>query len=137
MHRLIYLSSASQFLNKEELNSLLTKSRIKNSINNVTGILIYIDGDIIQVLEGEKEVIHNLFNIIKLDERHRTIINVFDDAVETTMFENWSMGYSSDTILELRKKEPFNNFEFKDLKENKNNFVTIFLDSFIKTHRIY
>lgn len=105
--------------------------------HNITGILIYIDGDIIQVLEGEREAIHNLFEIIKLDCRHKTIISVFDDIIDDRMFENWSMGFSSDTITELRKKESFNNFDFTDLKENKNNVVTIFLDSFIKTHRIY
>ena len=136
MHRIIYFSSATNLLTDNELHLLLDKSRIKNSQNDISGILIHIDGDILQVLEGEKEKIQNLFELIKLDPRHRTIIKVFNNEVSSRMFENWSMGYSQETIEDIRKNNNFSSLSMSELKENKGNIVTVFLETFIKTHQI-
>lgn len=136
MHRIIYFSSATHFFNLEELDSLLLKSRMKNSANGITGLLIYIDGDFIQILEGKKETVQNLFNLIKLDKRHSTVISVFDQQVPGRMFENWAMGFSQETIENLRKNNSFSTLNLDELKESKGNNVTIFLETFIKSHRI-
>lgn len=136
MHRIIYFSSATHLLTDNELHLLLDKSPIKNSQNDISGILIHIDGDILQVLEGEKEKIQKLFELIKLDPRHRTIIKVFDNEVSRRMFENWSMGYSQETIEDIRKNNNFSSLSMSELKENKGNIVTVFLETFIKTHQI-
>jgi hypothetical protein len=136
MHRIIYFSSATHFFNLEELDSLLLKSRMKNAANGITGLLIYIDGDFIQILEGEKEKVQNLFNLIKLDKKHSTVISVFDQQVPGRMFENWAMGFSQQTIQSLRKNNSFSTLNLDELKESKGNNVTIFLETFIKSHRI-
>lgn len=136
MHRIIYFSSATHFFNLEELDSLLLKSRMKNAANGITGLLIYIDGDFIQILEGEKEKVQNLFNLIKLDKKHSTVISVFDQQVPGRMFENWAMGFSQQTIQNLRKNNSFSTLNLDELKESKGNNVTIFLETFIKSHRI-
>lgn len=136
MHRIIYFSSATHFFNLEELDSLLLKSRMKNSANGITGLLIYIDGDIIQILEGEKEKVQNLFNLIKLDKRHSTVISVFDQKVPKRMFENWAMGFSKQTIESLRKNSNFSTLNLDELRKSKGKNVTIFLDTFIKSHKI-
>ena len=136
MHRIIYFSSATHLLTDNELQLLLEKSRLKNSQNDITGVLIHIDGDVIQVLEGEKEKIQNLYELIKLDPRHSTIIKVFDNEVPSRMFENWSMGYSQETIEDIRKNNNFSSLSMSELKENKGNIVTVFLETFIKTHQI-
>lgn len=136
MHRIIYFSSATHFFNLEELDSLLLKSRIRNLANGITGLLIYIDGDFIQILEGEKEKVQNLFNLIKLDKRHSTVISVFNQKVPKRMFENWAMGFSKQTIESLRKNSNFSTLNLDELKESKGNNVTIFLDTFIKSHKI-
>ena len=136
MHRIIYFSSATHLLTDNELHLLLDKSRIKNSQNDISGILIHIDGDILQVLEGEKEKIQNLFELIKLDPKHSTIIKVFDNEVPTRMFENWSMGFSKETIENVRKNSNLCWLSIKELQENRGNIVTGFLETFIKTHKI-
>ena len=136
MHRIIYFSSATHLLTDNELQLLLEKSRLKNSQNDITGVLIHIDGDVIQVLEGEKEKIQNLYELIKLDPRHSTIIKVFDNEVPSRMFENWSMGFSQESIENVRKNNNFSSLSMSELKENKGNIVTVFLETFIKTHPI-
>ena len=45
MHKIIYYSTAVKKMSDGELNDLLTKSRIFNKSKNITGILLYLDGD--------------------------------------------------------------------------------------------
>lgn len=54
MHQLIYLSSAAVKFTEDELKGLLIKARKKNLARELTGMLLYIEGNFIQVLEGDK-----------------------------------------------------------------------------------
>ena len=76
MYRIIYLSSAIDSVDETELENLLVKSRENNKLNEISGILLHIDGDFIQVLEGHKEIVTNLYNKIATDKRHKGIITV-------------------------------------------------------------
>ena len=49
------MSSAIIKLSEEELNAILVQARQYNIAHSITGILLYIDGDFLQVLEGKKE----------------------------------------------------------------------------------
>ena len=82
MYTIIYLSSATKLLSDDELNYLLKSSKIRNKKYNITGLLLYIDGDFLQVIEGEKQDVLNLFELIKKDERNRSIICVFNENFE-------------------------------------------------------
>lgn len=95
LHRIIYLSRAAYNLSIDDLNLLWIKSISNNKIINITGILLYIDGDFLQILEGEKEAVQNLFELIKIDNRHKSIITVFNNAIEKIEFPNWSMAFST------------------------------------------
>ena len=94
MFRVIYLSSATRLLSNDELSFLLRNAKIKNRKNNITGLLLYIDGDFLQVIEGEKKDVLHLFELIKIDERNRSIITVFSDDVDKRQFPDWLMGFS-------------------------------------------
>ncbi len=71
MLRIIYLSSSVEYLNSEEIESLLSQSREKNIENDITGLLLYADGDFLQVIEGPKVAMLDLFESIKKDSRHK------------------------------------------------------------------
>lgn len=75
MYEMIYMSTASELLSEEEVNSLLIQARHFNYANYITGVLLYIEGDFLQVIEGEKETIDALFEKIKNDKRHHDIKN--------------------------------------------------------------
>ena len=66
MFHLVYASSALQPFTKPELQALLEQARQKNAKLGVTGMLLYKDGNFMQVLEGEKETVR------KLGDNHRT-----------------------------------------------------------------
>jgi hypothetical protein len=70
MFRLVYVSSAIAPFSQTELLDLLAKARAKNQRLDVTGMLLYKDGNFMQVLEGEETVVRELFACIERDPRH-------------------------------------------------------------------
>lgn len=93
MHRLIYCSTATHLLSKQELVDILAKAREKNSRLGVTGMLLYKDGNFMQVLEGEDAVIHELYETIRQDPRHHSATILLDDAAQERLFPAWTMGF--------------------------------------------
>ncbi len=64
---LVYISAASYPYMDEELKNILLKSRQNNEARKITGLLLYHDGSIIQVLEGEKEQVLSIYQTISHD----------------------------------------------------------------------
>lgn len=95
MYYLVYLSSASLLYTEDDLRNILTVSRKNNAQADITGMLLYHDGSIIQVLEGEKRKVVNLYNRIQLDTRHSGVIKLIDGENANRHFQNWSMGFKS------------------------------------------
>lgn len=136
MYRIIYLSSAVTKLSDEEISSLLIQSRKHNTEYNITGVLVYIEGDFIQVLEGKKETILFLFEKIKNDSRHKGIICVFNDSIKERQFKDWSMGFCSLEYQNLRSIVECSSFyRREDLFNNTDKVASIFLDTFTKSHK--
>ena len=73
--QLIYVSSAKKLLCEEELNDMLTQARKANKKHHITGLLLYQDGNFMQVIEGEAGKIEQLFTNISEDYRHSAITN--------------------------------------------------------------
>lgn len=93
MFQLIYLSSATKPFSKEELVALLNHSRANNTRNGITGMLLYKDGNIIQVLEGERAIVEQRFEKIRQDPRHKGVIVMESGEVPAREFGEWSMGF--------------------------------------------
>ena len=95
MYYLIYVSSASFPMSSDDLLFLLEQSREKNRRLGITGMLVYKDGCFIQMLEGDKQVVSELFETIKKDRRHKDVTKVITGDIQQRNFENWSMGFSN------------------------------------------
>ncbi len=54
---LVYVSSATLLFPGEDLRALLATSRKNNAELGVTGMLLYKDGNFIQILEGDEEAV--------------------------------------------------------------------------------
>ena len=59
----------------------------------ITGMLLYNDGNFMQVLEGEEEGVRDLFGKITRDPRHRGIITLLQEHQRERQFPEWSMGF--------------------------------------------
>jgi hypothetical protein len=105
MIQLIYYSSASYPYSKEDLLEILNKSRENNERENITGILLYKDGSIMQVLEGDAEDVERRYAIISRDPRHKDVILVGEAEISERQFGDWTMGFRdlADSQLESLK----------------------------------
>ncbi len=93
MYRLIYISSAMKPFTDGQLQELLEVSRRNNEIAGITGMLLYLSGNFIQVLEGEKMDVLALVLRIGHDPRHRGVLVLMQGHVAEREFPNWSMGF--------------------------------------------
>lgn len=93
MIQLVYVSSAIHPFSNAELVALLTKARTKNAALQVTGMLLYKDGNFIQAIEGEEATVRQLFARISADPRHRGTEVVIDEEIPERTFADWSMGF--------------------------------------------
>jgi len=93
MYYLIYLSTTKKPMNYDELSALLQQCRENNLKLGVTGMLLYQNETFMQMLEGEKQVVLDLYDEIKKDERHTGFHTVLEGDIGERNFEDWSMGF--------------------------------------------
>jgi len=93
MYHLIYMSSAVQPLYDDELAALLEQARRRNELDNITGALVYGDGRFMQIVEGEKSALDDLYNRLSQDKRHVGLVKLADKEIETRSFAEWSMAF--------------------------------------------
>ena len=93
IYYLIYLSSATILYTDDELNDILSVSRKNNEKREISGILLYHDGSILQVLEGDEEQVKEVYDIIAKDNRHNGLITMVSGYTTERNFPDWSMGF--------------------------------------------
>ena len=107
LYQLVYISAATQEFTQEDLKELLARSRRNNARVGVTGMLLFHEGSFIQVLEGECQVVEELFARIGRDPRHGGSRVLSRREIEAREFGEWSMGFRSATADELEGFTPF------------------------------
>ncbi len=101
MHYIIYVSAAMKPMDAAALESLLSLSRENNIAKGLTGMLIYRystdtnKGYFIQMLEGDELEVRALYDKIKRDKRHHTILTLGEGEIEERMFSEWAMGFKN------------------------------------------
>lgn len=90
--RLLYASRAVSGFNTDELNVILKRSRAHNLEHGVTGVLCYADGVFMQVLEGARGVVNELYKQIVTDSRHGDVVIVKYQEITERQFAGWAMG---------------------------------------------
>lgn len=77
----------------ERVVGAIIESSIRNNERfGVTGMLLYADGNIVQVLEGEHLDVDSIFDKIRIDSRHTNIFVLYEQKVSKRDFPLWSMG---------------------------------------------
>lgn len=70
MRQLIYVSSTKRDVPDATLNEILSVSRRNNEPAGITGMLMYLEGGFLQVLEGERAQVESTYQRICADKRH-------------------------------------------------------------------
>lgn len=99
---IVYVSAVTELLTTEkELIGLLPQWQINNHALGITGILLYFNGSILQVLEGSQEKVDNLYKVISEDPRHKHVIRLYRSPIEQRSFTEWSIGYKTLSDVDL------------------------------------
>lgn len=93
MFYLLYMSTAVKPMNYDDFSALLQQFRDSNNKNGITGMLLYQNGTFMQMLEGERQVVLDLYDKILKDDRHTGVHTVLAGDIEKRNFEDWSMGF--------------------------------------------
>ena len=90
--RLLYASRATQPITPAAHASILEQSRAHNPKLGITGVLCYSDDVFIQVLEGGRDEVCELYNTIVRDKRHQQVRLLSYEEITERQFGNWTMG---------------------------------------------
>ena len=113
MYELIYRSVAKDDLNADDIEKILETARNFNFQNEITGCLLFHNNEFIQILEGEKHKLLELYDSIKKDKRHRNVMLLAEAEKQERVFPNWSMAYhllSENDNINIDKLLFVNNF---------------------------
>jgi hypothetical protein len=110
MYQFVYVSREVMRFTDEQLQDLLKVSRRKNSACQVTGLLLYVSGNFIQLLEGAREDVLATRDRIAADTRHRGMNTLLDGPCEKRDFQDWSMGFEKVGGSEADKLPGYSDF---------------------------
>ncbi|MDX2203120.1 MAG: BLUF domain-containing protein [Hyphomicrobiaceae bacterium] len=90
--RCVYASRARKPVDAAVFEEILDQSRRNNPARGITGLLCFTRDLFVQVLEGGRDEVCELYNTIVRDERHQDVrILVFEEIPER-QFAGWTMG---------------------------------------------
>lgn len=92
--RLIYASEPSEALNPATVQNIVDRARINNMRLQLSGMLAFDSGHFLQVLEGPRAGLSELYGRIAADPRHRHIELLEVAPVHERRFSRWSMGFA-------------------------------------------
>lgn len=96
---LVYTSHSISDLNDEDVSEILRGAHEKNKELGITGVLVYYNGEFMQLIEGTTTAINLLFQSISHDARHYNIKLVSYLEISERHFDNWEMGFVNDELI--------------------------------------
>lgn len=93
MLQIIYRSESIRLLTDRELKDLLVQSRERNNQLGITGMLLCLEGNFKQVLEGDEKAVRQVYASIVKDKRHRNIQLMSEKIISQRHFPDWCMGF--------------------------------------------
>ncbi|MFD2726853.1 BLUF domain-containing protein [Hyunsoonleella rubra] len=130
-----YISDSYGSHSYEDLKMLYEKAKKNNQKNEITGVLIYNNGNFLQVLEGHPERVDATYSRIELDYRHQNIFKVININIEQRIFEDYNFGFT--IIDDFKEFSELNQYlEWLKNAENKvaNKVITV-VENFIGSMR--
>ncbi|HZE91847.1 MAG TPA: BLUF domain-containing protein, partial [Rhizobacter sp.] len=92
--RLMYASRVATGVDQEALSTILKRAKAHNPSVGVTGVLCFCfsAGIFLQVLEGGRLAVSQLYNRIANDKRHQDVALLSYEEIDERKFAVWAMG---------------------------------------------
>lgn len=111
---LIYISIAEDGLSSLDIKAILETSKKNNADHNITGLLCYDGQRFLQIIEGPKQNIKDLYLKMAHDRRHANIELIHFENIEARVFTRWQMAFKSvpkDLLTKLSDHSSLLNFQ--------------------------
>ncbi|WP_423186326.1 BLUF domain-containing protein [Alishewanella sp. d11] len=108
-YQIVYYSTATREFSEQDLIELLSVANKYNNALGITGCLVYSNGKFIQLLEGERKNVLELFEKIKRDPRHNNVTVTVEMTVNQKLFPDWGMAFKfleKDVLKQYGVKDP-------------------------------
>lgn len=128
---IVYISSMKREYSPDELYEIAEKFQIYNNANGITGLMIYHNRNIMQYIEGEDNVIKNIYKKIINDTRHHNIIKLIEETSLKRRVEDWNI------CFEEKSKYTFLQFVELCINNIQNSSLIKLFNIFIKVNIRY
>lgn len=91
--RLTYRSVQHPSVSEVDIRSILVTARRNNPLHGITGFLAYTATGFLQALEGPRSAVNRAYAAIVRDARHADAVILSYGAVDSRLFQAWTMGY--------------------------------------------
>jgi hypothetical protein len=95
LYRIVYVSTATPLCNDAVLRDILKDSPQHNAAVGITGLLLYKDGQFMQVLEGPEQAVKKMFEHIRQQPEHHGIMVLIEEHTHERQFTDWSMAFEN------------------------------------------
>lgn len=75
------------------MTDILQTARHINQQRDITGMLLYANSSILQVLEGADADVSKTFASIETDKRHKNVFVLAKGPIQVRQFAQWDMGF--------------------------------------------
>lgn len=96
IHQVIYASTAVEPLSMAQLCEIMKVSHYRNLAHELTGLLLYAHERFFHVLEGPEVKLREVYNSIRIDDRHKNMDELRFEPRESRNFEDWQMSFRPD-----------------------------------------
>jgi len=110
LYQIIYVSTASRFFNRTELLAFLQPARERNARANITGMLLYKDGQLMEVLEGPEGAVKESFDHISQRSEHYGLMVINKAYIKQRQFTDWSMAFQDLNLPKEQKLPGYSEF---------------------------
>jgi hypothetical protein len=95
LYRLIYASEAADDLTPDSVQTLLDNARRRNRLRDISGMLVFDSRYFLQVIEGDRQVLSDLYGKLVQDTRHQRLLLIGFEPIVHRTFSDWSMGFAA------------------------------------------
>ena len=101
--QLIYYSLVSGDLAKDKIETVLTVANKRNAEAGISGLLLFSNAYFLQVLEGPRSEVNNVYSKIQRDSRHHGAQILMYRDIHLRDFGAWAMGWANE--MKVKKQE--------------------------------
>jgi Sensors of blue-light using FAD len=94
--RLLYASRLREPLTKPDVEQILSASLRRNNALSVSGYLCVSPAHALQCLEGPRDSVNAVYNLVALDKRHHDVTLLRYVEPWRRLFPVWDMGFTPD-----------------------------------------